>query len=89
MSVFSKPNGPLLQSSLGTVISCQYQGPDAYQVVEVTSILSVVAMIPQEKDGTLMYFLGEKIGLDVTYLGGITEELDDGDLGDDEEDSAD
>lgn len=76
MSVFSKPDGPLLQYSSGTVISCQYQGPDAYQVVEVTSILSVVSMIPQQQDGTLTYFLGEKIGLDITYLAGITEDID-------------
>jgi hypothetical protein len=89
VSVFSKPNGPLLQSSSGTLISCQYRGPDTYQVVEVTSIISVVAMIPQQLDGTLTYFLGEKIGLDITFLAGITEQLDTNELEDDGEDLGD
>jgi hypothetical protein len=79
VSVFSEPDGPLLESSLGTVISCQYQGSNAYHIVEVTSILSVVSMIPQQQDdGTLTYFLGEKIGLDITYLSGITEDSNGG-----------
>jgi hypothetical protein len=89
VSVFSKPDGPLLQNSSGTVILCRYQGPDAYQVVEVTSIKSVVAMIPQQHDGMLTYFLGEKIGLDITFLAGITEDVGGNELEDDGEDSAD
>jgi hypothetical protein len=76
VSVFSEPNDQLLQSSSGTVILCQYQGSNAYQVVEVSSILSVVSMVPQQQDGVLAYFLGEKIGLDITYLAGIAEDSD-------------
>lgn len=74
VSIFSKPDGPLFESSSGTVISCQYQGSDAYQVIEVTSILSVVSMVPVQRDGTLRYFLAEKLGLDVAYLAGISED---------------
>lgn len=73
MSLFSVPEGQLLESSSGTVVLCQCQGPDAYQVVEVTSILSVVSMVPKQHDGILTYFLGEKIGLDIAYLAGTAE----------------
>jgi hypothetical protein len=33
-------------------------------------------MVPQQQDGVLAYFLGEKIGLDITYLAGIAEDSD-------------
>lgn len=46
-------------------------------------------MIPQQLDGTLTYFLGEKIGLDITFLAGITEQLDTNELEDDGEDLGD
>ena len=46
VSIFSEPDHLLFESSSGTVFSCQYRGADAYQVIEVTSILSVVSMVP-------------------------------------------
>ena len=78
VSVFSEPEGPLFRSSIGTVISCQYRGHEAYQVVEVTSILSVVSMVPIQRDGTQRYFLGEKLGLDIAFLAGISEDSNGG-----------
>jgi hypothetical protein len=79
VSLFSEPEGPLFESSSGTVISCRYQGQDAYRVVEVTSILSVVSMVPIQRDGAQRYFLAEKLGLDMAYLAGISEDSNGGD----------
>lgn len=78
MSVFSEPESPLFEDSSGTVIACQYQGCDAYRVVEVTSIISVVSMVPIQREGVQKYFLGEKLGLDIAQLAGISEDSNNG-----------
>jgi hypothetical protein len=31
-------------------------------------------MVPQQQDGTMTYFFGEKIGLDIAYLAGNVED---------------
>lgn len=75
VSIFSEPDRLLFESSSGTVFSCQYRGADAYQVIEVTSILSVVSMVPIQQGGTPRFFLVEKLGLEMAYLAGISEDL--------------
>jgi hypothetical protein len=50
---------------------CQYQGPQAYTVVDVKMIISVVAMIPQGDTFSMV----EKIGLDVAEMGGFQEDM--------------
>jgi hypothetical protein len=78
VSVFSKPESPLFEDSSGTVIACQYRGCDAYRVVKVTSIISVVSMVPIQREGVQKFFLGEKLGLDIAYLAGISEDSNGG-----------
>jgi len=73
VSNYSPPNLELLRHSHGTLWTCQYQGAEELLVVDVKLVHSVVTMAPlpfdQEK-----YFVGEKIGLEVTALSGIEEE---------------
>lgn len=67
-SLFSPPNEYLLRHSSGTLVVCEYRGEEALVVIEVKSILSVVAMVPFDflLDGRgSQYFMIEQIGLDV------------------------
>jgi hypothetical protein len=41
-------------------------------------------MIPIQRDGTLRYFLGEKLGLDIAHLAGISDDSNGG-IGEDTE----
>jgi hypothetical protein len=69
VSPYSPPNGHLLQVSYGALVVCRYRGDEVLQVIDVESILSVVAMVPFPflLDGDdSYYFMIEKVGLDVT-----------------------
>jgi len=46
VSLFSKPDESLLSISMNTLWSCEYQGNDALQFIDVKTIQAVVAMIP-------------------------------------------
>lgn len=46
VSLYSEPDSDLRQQSFGTLWVARYRGKRALHVVEVTSIRSVVAMIP-------------------------------------------
>lgn len=68
VSIYSPPNKYLLQCTNTTLVICRYQGEEALVVINVKSILSVVAMVPFPflvggRDG--QHFVIEKIGLDV------------------------
>lgn len=68
VSLYSLPNAYLLQKSHNTLAVCRHRGWDALVVIDVGSILSVVAMAPfpflVDGQGD-QYFLIEKIGLDI------------------------
>ena len=77
VSLFSERDEDLFQASHCTVWSCQYQGCDRLLVVDVKSIISVVAMVPyHQEQHVLQYVLVEKLGLDVAYLSGDTSLAD-------------
>jgi len=66
--MYSPPSEHLLRLSENTLIVCRYRGDAALVVIDVKSILSVVAMIPFpftiDGDGD-QYFMIEHVGLDV------------------------
>ena len=67
-SMYSPPSKHLLRLSENTLIVCRYRGDAALVVIDVTSILSVVAMVPFpftiDGEGD-QYFMIEHVGLDV------------------------
>ena len=77
--MYSNPNSILYKESLGTVVACRYTGDSSLIVVDFTSILSVVAMVPRKfthlDDGDWR-FVVEKPGLDVARLGGAWDDTD-------------
>ncbi|KAH7905890.1 hypothetical protein BJ138DRAFT_1072332, partial [Hygrophoropsis aurantiaca] len=78
VSLYSAPDKDLLRRSHQTLWVCKYQGIGALQVIDVKSIVSVVAMVPfphsDEVGGSSSFFVAEKPGLEVAYLGGVEEE---------------
>jgi hypothetical protein len=73
VSNHSPPDLALLRKSYNTLWTCRHQGADDLHVVDVKNIHSVVAVVPFpfERD---KFFIGEKLGLEVTALGGLEEE---------------
>ena len=74
MSDYSPPDLNLLRRSHQTIWTCRYEGARALRVIDVKKIRSIVAMVPLPFDQD-KFFVGEKIGLEVTTLSG-TEEAD-------------
>lgn len=81
ISVYSSPLPEILTQSHGTFTLCKYLGNQNLIVIDVACIRAVVAMVPYvppEIVDTLdsedkYYYLVERPGLDVTYLGGDHE----------------
>jgi hypothetical protein len=68
--------------SYNTLMSCTYRGDESLIVVDAKAIIAVVAMVPHSpfpEDTTDRYFVVEKPGLDVAYLGGNVENVPDED----------
>jgi hypothetical protein len=68
VSEYSPPNEYLLRASNNTLVVCRYNGEANLLVIDVKSILSVVAMVPFPfllDDREDNYFMIEKVGLDV------------------------
>ena len=66
--LYSMLNDYILQSSHTTLVVCRYQGEEALRVIDVKSILSVVAMVPFDfliDNCSDQYYMIEKVGLDV------------------------
>ncbi|KIJ13970.1 hypothetical protein PAXINDRAFT_80092 [Paxillus involutus ATCC 200175] len=81
ISLFSQPDQQLLRLSWHTILSCIPQND--IQIVDVKSILSVVAMVPHQVHtlGDMeRYFVVEKPGLDVATISGWEEATVDDDL---------
>jgi hypothetical protein len=82
ISLFSKPDPTLLQRSVRTLWSCEYQGDSALVFIDVKSIQAVVSMIPHTPSisrniPTERFFLVEKPGLDVAIIAGVEEHTPD------------
>jgi hypothetical protein len=76
VSLFSPPNEHILKSTQTTLPVCRYYGESALMVINVKSILSVVAMIPFPFliDGHgEQYFMVEQIGLDVIEVDSLED----------------
>lgn len=76
VSLYSLPHEELLEYSHHTLLSCVYEGDAHLQVIDIKSIMSVVAMVPHHpfpEDLLDRYFVVEKPGLDVACLGGVVE----------------
>ena len=83
VSVYSPPISELLISSHGTLWASRYQGSNMFRVIDVKSILSVVAMVPLDAvEGH--FFVVEKLGLDVAFLGGGVVEKNSANEGEDD-----
>ena len=74
ISAYSKPDSTLYRESSGTVLACRYNGDSSLIVVDFTSIMSVVGMVPHRFSHFDIkedwHFVVEKPGLDVACLGG-------------------
>lgn len=80
VQLYSPPDHALLERSFQTVVSCAQL--DEIVVVDVKSILSVIALVPHTPtlpDGTTedRFFMLEKPGLDISKLTIPLEEEDD------------
>ena len=67
VSMWSEPNAQLHEWSSQAVYKCTYHGQDDLQVIKVTIICAVVAMVPMhpsEGDHCTHFFLVEKPELD-------------------------
>jgi hypothetical protein len=80
--MWSEPNHMLLNASHGALYMCSYMGVNDLHVVEISAIVSVVAMIPMkpsEGDNAARFFAVEKPGMDALVMGqqedGNVEEL--------------
>ena len=81
VSLFSSPHADMLRVSSNTLCSCEYQGNDALEFVDVKTIQAMVSMVPHTPavgpQATQRYFLVEKPRFNVALMAGIEEELPD------------
>jgi hypothetical protein len=73
MSTYSPPDLELLRYSYETIWACRYQGAEGLCVVDVRDIHSVVAVVPLPRQMNV-FFVAEKLGLDIAILGGVEDE---------------
>jgi hypothetical protein len=82
--IYSPPDPEMLQDSHNTVWLC-WHGGGGYRVVKAKQLFSVVGMIPDDEENDPgLFFLVEKLGLEVAQLGGAEDELTEGVEGVDE-----
>jgi len=80
VSLYSPPDEYLLQLTHDTLYVCGHLGEGAVVVIDVKSILSVIAMVPFPfivGGRSDQYFLIEQIGLDVVETDIAVDTLDD------------
>lgn len=75
VSQFSEPNAVLLKESSGALVVCKYNGSSSLKVIPVSSITSVVGMVPFPQGNGQHFFLVEKLGLEMNHLAGHNEEV--------------
>jgi hypothetical protein len=72
VSMWSEPDARLLGLSHGTLYVCSHMGAGDMRVIEIKSIISVVALIPMKpSDGVASerFFVVEKPGLEAFIIG--------------------
>lgn len=73
VTLYSHPHPRLLDNSYGVLASCTKLGEASLQVVKISSIQAVVAMVPHHPvvNGVLedRYFLVEKTGMEIARFG--------------------
>jgi hypothetical protein len=80
VSLYSPSDNYILDKTYGTLCVCGHQGEDAIAVIDVKSIVSVIAMVPFPflvGGRNNQYFMVEQIGLDVVETDVISPSLDD------------
>lgn len=74
ISRYDAPDTQLVKASSGALLVCRYRGnATALDVIPVTNIVSCIAMVPF-KNQENMFFVCEKMGLEVAFLGGEGED---------------
>ena len=68
-----------MQESSGSLIVCKYRGNNCLEVVPVKSISTCIAMIPFKNPEDNLFFVCNKMGLDVAFLGEAQEGEEDDD----------
>jgi hypothetical protein len=79
VSIWSEPDMVMLRESLNTVYSCVHMDQTDLCVIDMKTISSVVAMVPMkpsEGSQSSRFFLLEKPGLEITYLGDVPTVVD-------------
>ncbi|KAG1744035.1 uncharacterized protein EDB91DRAFT_1236594 [Suillus paluster] len=79
ISIYSHPDRALLQELSDTFYTCKNRGEAGLRVVRVSSIQSVVAMIPHTLAGEERFYMFKKPGMDLANLGEILWDEDDED----------
>lgn len=82
LSLYSPPDKTLYRKSHETLWSCTYRGDAGFVVFDAKEITSVVAMVPLDNEETGRYFVTEKLGLEVAFMGGMEDDLADNTLDD-------
>lgn len=78
VSLYGPRNEHLFSSSYQTIWLAQYLGIGNLRVINVSTIQSVVAMVPLNPlQPSSFYFVVEKPGLEMLFLSGIEEEMTD------------
>ena len=85
LSLYAPPDKTLYLQSHETLWSCTYQGDAGFVVLDAKSITSVVAIIPLDIEETGRYFVTEKLGLEVAFMGGMEDDPSDNALGDNDD----
>jgi hypothetical protein len=75
VSIYSPPDLNLLRLSSQTLWACRHQGTVSLRVIDFKTIISVVAMVPLPHIPDL-FFVVEKMGLDVADLAGSDERVE-------------
>lgn len=73
ISEYGIPDPVLLEESSGALIVCQYWGAASLSVIPAKNIISCLAMVPFKEPHDGRFFVCEKMGLDVAFLGGYEE----------------
>jgi hypothetical protein len=74
ISCYDPPDKRLAEASSGALLVCQYRGNASLEVIQAKDITSCVAMVPF-KNQENMFFVCEKMGLEVAFLGGAGEDV--------------
>ncbi|KAF8956352.1 hypothetical protein BDZ97DRAFT_1671721, partial [Flammula alnicola] len=77
ISVYDPPDPDLLRESSHALWVALYRGNESLKVIDITSISTCVAMIPFTKPPDGRFFVCEKMGLEIGYLGGSYEDAGD------------